>query len=86
MWAEWLHNPYSLRSSAQHGDKIRGGYLGPASSGAHIWAKWLHNPCHLGGLQCSTRGQIRSGYLTLAVSRAHMWMEWLHHYCHLRGP
>ena len=48
---------------------------GTKSEMAHMWAQWLPNPCHLGGPQCSARGQNQkwpicghSGYLTPAVS------------------
>ena len=50
MWTKWGHNLCRLRGPrAQHGDKIRTGYLTPAVSGAHIWAKWLHITRRLGG-------------------------------------
>ena len=63
------------------------GYQTPAVSGVqcsgqgtdsemvHMWAQWLPNPCHLGGPQCSARGQNHkwptcghTRYLTPAVS------------------
>ena len=43
--------------NAQHGNKIRSGYLAPANSGAQKWAHWLHNPGCLGDPQRQARGR-----------------------------
>ena len=80
-----LHHPCILGDPQTKGDKIGGGCLTLAFSGAQKRPEMLRHPCIL--RHAKTKGdKIRISFLTLAFSGAQKRAEMLHHPCILGDP